>query len=256
MKRRFLYMLLLLAGAFPARAQQNAAMYDYIRHPPAGDSLCAKDLRKAEREIASGQLHLVHFADPKAAVPRYMQELQQLSAEINLPLVVYSGSSFIVQGQRRGCYAYRMDAEIASRFGTGFTDSIRLEADKRFIEKHLSDTLNAHSCDRSARPADPHFDPLHVTVPVERHYGDILKKYDAGKPNLVLECLVDKQGNLSAIELTDELPLTNVPGEYAGELLALAQKRLQKTGKWEPSLLGEHPVASRVFIGVYFVAEE
>jgi hypothetical protein len=253
MKRRIFSFFLLLTGTVELYAQPNTAMYDYIRNPPAGDSLCAKDLRKAEREIASGQLHLVQFADPRTPVPRYMQELQLLSAELKLPLVVYSGSSFIVNGQRRGCYAYRMDAEIVSRFGVGFSDSIRGIADRRFIDNHLSDTLNAAACDKVAAPVDPSFDPLRVTVPLDAKRASLLMGYDNNKAHLVLECIVDKQGNLVSVGLTNELPVTNVPGEHAGELLKIARDRLLAKGKWEPSFLGEYPVASRVVVGVYFV---
>jgi len=228
-------------------------MSEYIHHPHRKDTLCRRELRKAETDIGNGELRIVQFGGFMSGTPRHEREFRQLCTEIGMPVYYHSAVCVSIENQQHGCYAYRMNAEIIKRFGTDFTDSLVQAADIRFIQNHLADTLSIYDCTVMAAPENtPDFDRKHFSISVDNELADILSYYETGKPNMIVEFIVNTAGELSLPAVSKELPLYNYPKDQEAALLQLCHAALLQTGKWTPSRLGENDVNSRVLIAVFF----
>ena len=234
--------------------------FKYIEQVRTNDSLCAKGIRRAERQTNDTLCFVIWVGDFGRPL-RYQNELNDLVKEYGLKLDYEFGSDVVYDDQTQGCYKDYMDKKLTKRFGNNFKIRQHLKADSLFLVKHFNDTICSWDCDKEPRFINKRIGPdgidVEVKLPVkekrEEWTSNGRKMFVVYRPFMDIQFTIDKEGNVSTIKLLDFISQRDENVVFKDQLWVLAKKEIEtKYSKWIPATIQGVGVNSSHVIRVKF----
>lgn len=115
------------------------------------DTFCINQKQKAQNAIKKGELTYFYYMG-MMKVFRNNKEMKELLSKHNIKIDSTLTTCFApASGFEYYCYEEEMRKAIDEKYGTNFIDSLRLEADKIYVSKHLNKIYEFEDCDTIAR---------------------------------------------------------------------------------------------------------
>lgn len=224
---------------------------DYIQHPNKQDSLCIKDLDKAEKDIAKGH---ISFCEPFGFGTFPMRQekyLKQLCEKHHIYFKYELFSDVIIEGQTQGCYGTYMDEILKEKFGNDFKEKLKKQADS--LLSISNDTIDYYLCDERPQIHGDGRVEINMEVFIDRK---IYKKLDSCEttPFMDIGFYVNKLGEASGYSSSKLLGCPeDIDSKIENLVFKAALLKIKELKKWEPGVVNGQKINATNNIRVYFL---
>jgi hypothetical protein len=206
----------------------------YILNPDITDTICISEISRARRESAYGLIVLIEGAS------RYTKELRELCSEYGITFRLELPMCLSHRAQEY--YRDYVDVVLAKKFGTGFKEDLKKNADSLFLVHALSDTTKQWDCDKCAHLPEE-----------EKREGDNMPTIPVsdldlqGSPFMDFGFVVGTDSIASSFFLGHWVPENAANEQYKDELFAVAVNEMKmKYPKWIPATIHNTPIATYI----------
>lgn len=113
------------------------------------DSLCIAEVNQAKADIEKNKL-VYTFTIGMVKTYKSDFEMDSLLAKHGISTTIY-GFLCTALPDKQDCYGKEMAFEISKRYGSGFTDSLRQQAENIYVYKNRNAVFKFEDCDRVSR---------------------------------------------------------------------------------------------------------
>lgn len=119
--------------------------YEFVSQ---SDTTCLKEISEAKKDLENGKLTYCHYSGNIINhYLRFEKELIEVLKENNIDFRNEGSSCIVYENQTEHCYCKLMEEKINQKYGKKFVDSLLNIADKKYLNKHINDTMYYAKCD-------------------------------------------------------------------------------------------------------------
>ena len=249
MKKFFFIFLLITLISCKFESEQKKSFTEFVKQ---SDTTCLKEISEAKNEIENGKLTYCHYSgNIYNQYLRSERELKELLKKNNIDFRNQGSSCIVYENQTEHCYCKLMEENINQKYGKKFVDSLVNDADEKYLNNHINDTMYYAKCDKRPNyPNDKDESKDEYSEVMQKEIDDAIKypKSYIKRPNydvssfVDISFFVDKNGNAKITYFSYHFDIkTNHKLEkyFESEL-----KKIIKTKEWKPAQIRNRNVNS------------
>ena len=220
------------------------------------DTFCINQRERAKRDIKNGKLTYFYYMG-MVEMYRSNDEMKELLSKYNIKIDSTLTTCFApAPGFEYYCYEKEMRNAIDEKYGISFIDSLRLQAEKKYVSKYPDKIYEFEDCDTIARYPraknyKEHFDNYKKDYFKNFKYPKGYKyKNEKSFSYTTAEFILHKDGSISDIEV--ETTFQNSENEKYSKLFDKRMTEFIKKTDWIPAKSAGIVVSSKMPIYVSY----
>ena len=209
----------------------------YLANPPKTDTMCIKDIEKANRDVEKYSKLYVKTICFGCDDKPFETELEEVLKAKKIKQVIQDIGCVVYEGQTQGCYRATIESEMKKMYGENYFAELEKEAEKKFI-KNINDNdkiVSVYDLEDNEKPKiktpniyieSDYYTTVAVDFPVK------LQPYQ----NLFVDItfIVEKNGTISNLSVSNWVS-GGLDKKYKKELISKALEKLKmEYNNWNP----------------------